>query len=356
FGTFFALTDANNAAVGGQASSLATFDGDPFPADDQRPDGEASPHDRALAMVKVAVVDLDRLHWDATHQVLVDTASVAGGNIARGTVVTTFDLAYAIVTLRAALRAISSSLTLYSNDTPDTHGLPTALDGARFDGAAAGETLASRMLELITAESEFLADKLIASDGSVSNRYDVQAGAGDGTPTTLMSEAAAIRGLLDGYLATGNDKYRQLAIAVYADLDKRLWMPDVRAFRTVAGESDRIVWNPLSFGAIQGALRQYWKLVANRPGNEAVAAELLERVKRTNKLIANGWDDTNGDDIVQYPSECTGAGLQMGERALTGELARPEDGGDRDHDCVLEISLAKRPAALAAELILQRRK
>jgi hypothetical protein len=45
----------------------------------------------------------------------------------------------------------------------------------------------------------------------------------------------------------------------------------------------------------------------------------------------------------------------MGERALTGELARIDDHGDRDHDCVVEISLAKHPAALAAELVLTRR-
>jgi hypothetical protein len=45
----------------------------------------------------------------------------------------------------------------------------------------------------------------------------------------------------------------------------------------------------------------------------------------------------------------------MGERALTGELARTEDQGDRDRDCVVEITAARRPAALAGELVLQRR-
>jgi hypothetical protein len=109
------------------------------------------------------------------------------------------------------------------------------------------------------------------------------------------------------------------------------------------------------FGALQGALRQYWKLVGNRPGNERIAAELLERVQRTNKLIANGWDDANGDNIVQYPDECTGAGLQMAERALTGELSHAADQGDRDHDCVPEISQAKLPSALAAQVVFTRR-
>jgi hypothetical protein len=108
-------------------------------------------------------------------------------------------------------------------------------------------------------------------------------------------------------------------------------------------------------GTTQGALRQYWKLVGKRPGNEQLAAEILERVQRTNKLILNGWDDANADNKVQYPTECTGAGLQMAERALTGELSHPADGPDRDHDCVKEVSAAKLPAALAGQIVLKRR-
>ena len=353
FAVFYALTDFSNPDVGGNAASRATFDGDPFAADDGIADGEDSPHDRALAVIKVALVDIDRLHWDDAHRVLVDTATVAGGNVQRGTIVSAVDASYAVVGLRTALRGIASTLTLYSNDTPDTQGGLTALDAVKLDGAVA--PLAPRVRELIRAQADFIADKLVGADGSVANRYDVAAGAPDGTPTHLDAEAAVIRALLDAYLATSNDRYRQVAMRVYGDLEKRFWMSDVRAFRTVVGESNRIVWTPLSHGTLMGALRQYWKLVARRPGNERMAAELLERVKRQNKLVLNGWDDANGDDVVQYPAECTGAGLQMGERALTGELARVDDHGDRDRDCVVEIGAAQRPAALAGELVLQRR-
>ncbi len=353
FATFYALTDFNNADVGGQPSSRASFDGDPFSADNQIADGEETPHDRALAVIKIALVDVDRLHWDDAHQVHVDTATVEGGAVKRGTIVSAVDAAWAIIGMRTAMRAIGSTLTLYSNDTPDTHGAPTVLDGVKLDGASA--TLPARTLALITAQADFLADKLTDATGAVANSYDVAAGTRDATPTRIESEAAVIRSLLDAYLATSNERYRQAATLIYGDLERRFWMADVRAFRTVAGESNRIVWTPLAHGTQQGALRQFWKLVARRPGNERVAAELLERVKRQNKLVLNGWDDANGDDIVQYPAECTGAGLQMGERALTGELARLEDRGDRDRDCVVEISMAKHPSALAAELVLQRR-
>ena len=353
FGEMFALTDFNNAQVGGLPSSRATFDGDPFPADDQLPDGEETPHDRALADLKIAVVDVDRLHFDPAHQVLVDEATVQHGAVQRGSTVTTVTAGYAIVGLRTALRAISSSLTLYSNDTPDTVGAPTALDAAPLAGAPA--PLPARMLQLIRAEADFIVGKLIGPDGAVANGYDLAAGSADPSPTRLESEASAIRGLLDAYLATSDTKYRQAAIRVWADLDKRFWMRDVRAFRTTAGVSDTLTWTPVVFGSLQGAMRQYWKIVGKRPGNERLAAEILERVQRMNKLILNGWDDANADNKVQYPKECTGAGLQMAERALTGELSRPADGPDRDHDCVKEISAAKLPAALAAEIVLKRR-
>jgi hypothetical protein len=106
---------------------------------------------------------------------------------------------------------------------------------------------------------------------------------------------------------------------------------------------------------LQGALRQYFKLVASAPGREAERTEVLSRVKRTMKLILNGWDDRNQDDIIQYPDECTQAGMQMAERALTGELGHFRDNGDRDKDCVKEISVMRLPSALAAEQDFVRR-
>ena len=348
-GEFFALADFHNADVGGLVSSRATFDGDPFPIDNQLADGEETAHDRALAVLKIAIVDLDRLHWDAKNKVLASSGTAKGP----GTTVDTIDAAYSIVAMRTALRSISSTLTLYSNDTPDVLGAPTALDVTSLAGKP--DKIAAHLVALITAQADFLSDKMTDASGLVANGYDLDKGAPDPSPALLQSQCAAIRALLDAYLATSVDKYRARAQAIYASLDARFWMADVRAFRTTAGIDDTLTETPLSFATTSAALRQYWKLVANRPGQERVAAELLERFKRLNKLVANGWDDANADDIVKSPDECTGAGLQMAERALTGELGHKQDNGDRDHDCVLEISAAKLPAALAGEVVLKRR-
>jgi hypothetical protein len=354
YAEMFALTDADNGDVGGQASTRATFDGDPFPGDNGVADGEDSPHDRALANLKVALVNVDRLHFDAKNAVLVDESTVVGGAAKLGTTVSAVSGSYIIVALRTALRSITSALTLYSNDTPDTANAVTKLDSVPFNGAPA--PLGARARALITAQADFLVAKLIGSDGAVANSFDVSTGTADASPTRLESEAAVIRGLLDAYLATSNVKYRDAAVKVYGDLDKRFWMSDVRAYRTTAGVDDPLTYTPIVHAALQGALRQYWKLVASRPGSEQLGAELLERVQRENKLVLNGWDDANGDNLVQYPKECTGAGLQMGERALTGELGHAEDGPDRDHDCVKEVSVAKLPSALGGQLVLTKRK
>jgi hypothetical protein len=48
-----------------------------------------------------------------------------------------------------------------------------------------------------------------------------------------------------------------------------------------------------------------------------------------------------------------------GELAHTGPIAvaigLDDDGPDRDHDCVKEISQAKKPPALAGRIVLKRR-
>ena len=43
----------------------------------------ASPHDRALANLKVALVNLDRLHFDAAHTVLTDEEPIAPSPVPR---------------------------------------------------------------------------------------------------------------------------------------------------------------------------------------------------------------------------------------------------------------------------------
>ncbi|HUJ58871.1 MAG TPA: hypothetical protein VLX92_10275, partial [Kofleriaceae bacterium] len=122
----------------------------------------------------------------------------------------------------------------------------------------------------------------------------------------------------------------------------------------------------LRFALLQSALRDMYELVAARPGGEALEPVLEDRIARLDKLVLNGWDDVNRDQRV-FVAECTQyhvdgsphGGLQMAERALTGELGRITDEGmlgppsvDRDGDCVPEIDDAHLPSALADSITL----
>ncbi|APR84847.1 Hypothetical protein A7982_10196 [Minicystis rosea] len=354
FGTVFAMTDENNPEVGGLQQFRAAFDGTPWASDNGMPDGEDSLHDRALGIVKMALVNMDRIHFDATNKVIVDAAAPQGGTVKRGTAVTTVHASHAIVGMRTALRALDASLALYSNDTPDTHGLPSALDTTKLGGATFSGTIAGRARELIAMQADFIADKLLDEKGLAHNGFDLAAGTPDASPTTLEAQAAAIRGLLEAYLATSDEHYRQRATDAFQALEQTFWMVDARMYRTTAGESAKMTYTPKTFGTLHGALRQYYKLVASRPGKEEEGKLVLDRVLRGMKLIVNGWNDMNGDAVVQ-PEECLEGRLQMAERALTGEFSIASDNGDRDHDCVPDIATAKLPAGLAGEVVFERK-
>ena len=112
---------------------MAYFDGDPFPADDQMADGEATLHDRALGMLRVLIVNIDRLHRDPAERPARGRRDASPARRpTRGTTIDTASVAYSIVTLRTLRRALTSELQLYSNTTPDTTvaDLMTVLDGA----------------------------------------------------------------------------------------------------------------------------------------------------------------------------------------------------------------------------------
>jgi hypothetical protein len=368
YSSAYALTDSSNTDVGGSQPCAVYFDGDPFPVQNQTPNGSPTLHDRALGMMRVAVVNMDRFHLDSSSGVFVDDAQLAGGKLAPGATLSADVAAYTLLSLRTARRALDSQLTLYANISPDTQGIPSPLDGfAPVDGV----TFAARLDALITALSNVFYDKLTTAAGVAYAGWSV---AGGGTPTdtgaSLDAHSAAVRGLLVAYLATGQTKFRDRAAQVFAHLDTTFYDAGARIYRPTAGDrSLTITFTPRRFGLLQGALRDTYELIATLPGQGALAAKLLDRVGRLDKLVLNGWDDRNEDQIVDWPAECaqmgTGpdgrpmgkGGLQMAERTLSGETGSlapftPDAGDrvittDREHDCVPEISAARLPAALA---------
>jgi hypothetical protein len=365
YATVYAVTDTSNPDVGGARTARALFDGDPFPADDQRADGEATLHDRALALIRVAIVNLDRLHADpATHR-LADHVAFTGATPARGHTISTIDAAYALIALRTVRRALSSQLELYSNNTPDTAVGTTPLDLPLRDPADPGRTFSGRLEQLVQAQAELLLDDLTDASGRALPGWDLAANAPTAVDEELDSYTAAVRGLFAAYLATGDVRYRGRAIAVFDRMEAVFYDPAARIFSTTPAPVTSVEYTPLRFALLQSALRDMYELVATRPGDSARAPGLEEQLGRLDTLVLNGWDDRNGDQQVT-PDECVQpiaaggvprGGLQMAERTLTGEIGRSTDDGsdgpttsDRDGDCVPEIDDARLPAALAASV------
>jgi hypothetical protein len=366
YGSVYALTDQANSEVGGSQPVLAYFDGDPFPVQKQIPDGEPTLHDRALAMIRVLVVDIERMHVDPASGLPVDDTTFAGGGVSRGTTLSVDVAAYTLLALRTARRALDSQLTLYSNTKPDSQAVPTPLDG--FPLVDGGVAFGTRLDQLIDTLAEAFYTKLTSADGTAFGGVDVATGAATDLGSSLDAHTAAVRGLLTAYLATGAVKYRDRARAVFGRLEGSFYDPSARVYRATAGDrSLQVTFTPRRFGLLQAALRDTYELIALLPGNEGLASLIENRVGRLDKLILNGWDDRDQDQLVEWPSECGRlamgpdgqplglGGLQMAERTLSGEtgsMPNAPDGGrvvatDREHDCVPEISAAQLPSALA---------
>ena len=360
FGEAFSLTDRNNREVGGAQTARVFYDGEPFAADDLMPDGDDTPHDRALAVMKLCLVDLDRAHRDPATGYLVDAVTFAGAAPTRGDTASATGAAYAIVALRLARRSLASTLTLYSNSTPDTAVTRTALDGTSMQGAPGGSTVAQRLTAMITAEAELLYARLTDDEGRARPAWSLATQRPTAAEGDLEAYAAAVRGLLEASLATGDTRYLARAERVYRRMETTFYSGTLRAWRATAAADAPIEFTPLRFGLVQSALREVYKLVASAPGREAFAATVESHLARLNKLVLNGWDDRDDDGEVDWPAECAftvGAsprgGLQMAERALTGETGLDADGRvveDRDRDCVPEIGAANLPAALASRV------
>jgi len=100
----------------------------------------------------------------------------------RGSLVTTIELCESILALRNTYRSLNGSLQLYSNDTPDVIGAPSALDAAQLTGGTYDGGLSAHIVDLIHMEGSFLVRELVSANGAVANSYDLSAQAPDSSP------------------------------------------------------------------------------------------------------------------------------------------------------------------------------
>jgi hypothetical protein len=350
---FFAITDSRNAGVGQRIGLQVLFDGNhAFPADDGKPDGEETAHDRALAILRVAFVDLDRLHADPSLGILNDSVTVKAGQVTRSGTVTTGALAHVLIGLRQTVLSLDAAVTQYgaADESPsaDAEGILNSI--AIHPPGGGTPAFSSYVRQVFVTNATFLRDVLTDADGHVANGATMLQGKAKATTgaTLLESQTAAARALTEAFLLTGDTSFEARARTVMQHLQAAFYSAPARMFRGQEGGSDDVSMTPERFGWLQSALRETYKTLYV-PGDPTLGRPALEAsIARVNTLFMNGWDDLNGNQQVDHgdggPNECLGARLQQAEQSLTGELGRNAFGlpvADRDGDCVLELAHAQ---------------
>lgn len=363
YSLFFGMTDARNVAVGQQLGLQVAFAGSIFAADDGLPDGEDTAHDRALGVMRVAFVDLDRIHADPATGVVVDTATVQGGVVTRGTTATTTSLGHVVVGLRHLLMACNASVSQYGSPdgdaSKDAVGILNTVP-LHPAGGDAGATAAfsPRVRQVLLTQAQFVRDVLMRADGTVANGATLAGGTWTAStdPTLLESQGAALRVLAEAWFLTHDTTYRDAGRAAARTLLTTFWSDPARMFRAQAGGADDVVMTPERFAWLQQALRETYEALWI-PDDALLDRGVLEdRIARTNKLFLNGWDDLDGNQVVDLSTECLEARMQMGEQALTGEIGTTNNGvlqqsePDRDSDCVKNIATAQVGSVLASQV------
>jgi len=360
---FFGTADPRNVGVGQRVGFQCVFDGDPFPADDGIADGEDTVHDRALAVIRVAFIDLDRIHADPTLGVITDSATISGGQITQSGTVTTATLAHVVIALRQAVLSLNGSITQYGAPAPspaaDLLGILNPLPftppaSTDIDGGA--PLFSQRVRQVFMTNAAFVRDVLTQADGTVANSATIAGGVATPStdPTTIETQTAAARALTEAFLMTGDTTYSARAQAVIRQLATSFYSAPARMFRQTANGQDQIIMTPERFAWLESALRETYKSLYV-PGDPVLDRTVLEdRIERVIKLYLNGWDDLNGDQVIDSPQECLAGRMQMAEQALTGELGRDGLGrptADRDGDCVIELAHAQKASVQASQVL-----
>jgi hypothetical protein len=313
--------------------------------------------------MRVAFVDLDRMHADPALGVVVDSAAVSGGKVTRGASVTTTTLGHVVIGLRHLLMACNAGVSQYGAPDPDPSkdalGILNAVPiHPPVADAGAPPAFSARVRSVLLAQAAFVRDVITRADGTVANGATIANGKATAStdPATLESQAAAVRVLIEAFFLTQDTSYRDRARAVAVHLLTSFYSAPARMFRGTDGGPDDVHMTAERFAWLQSALRETYKFFWVQ-GDPVLGRDVLEdRIARIGKLYLNGWDDLNGDGTVQKQGECLDARMQMGEQALTGELGADSNGfpgsssSDRDADCVLNISGGKLASVLAGEV------
>jgi len=316
----YAFADQRDVNVNQNPAFSAVFDGAPFPAAPaQNADGTLAndvpaddPFSVTSTLANAVFKNLDALHFNAEAGTFVDSFDGA-----QGTTVTTYDAAYALQALAIFQR---------SQDA-----LPVG-----YASADAGESLGTergaRALELIAAQAGFILDNLIGEDGLAAAGYEIGKGAPGGKEVggkDVGTQFAVIRGLLAAFTATGDDRYRAAARALYLAVEDKMYDEAVGTYADVPGQATE--HTPYTAAAISAGLRELMQAGRNREGEtdpRLGLAHLTERYVAWFRTVINGRAPGEGMQLAEWLGD-------SGENVVPGD-----ETFDTDRDGVPQITAA----------------
>jgi len=158
------MSDPNNTSDAAHLAYKPVFDGDPFPAALSQT-GMMGVFDIFMGAGKVITMNLLAMHFNKTEGTFVDVANLSGGSLQQGTKITTFNAGYSLAILKQAVEEFK------------------------------GMDLSNMVKEAITAQANFILNKLYDGNGKFYNEYTIGFGV-DNSPITLEAQSSAIRGLI----------------------------------------------------------------------------------------------------------------------------------------------------------------
>ena len=322
----YAMTDQRADNKGQNPAFLAVYDGAPFPsapAANRNLDladyvAGDDPFSLASGLAGGVFQNLDALHFDAKAGTLVDRW--ADGKA--GAEVTTYDAAYALVALQIFQRS--------QDALPVGYASGESAEGLKTQRGA-------RALELIKAEADFIVGKLIGKDGLAVDSYAIGSGASGGK--SLGTQFAVIRGLAAAFKATGDDKYRKAARALYAAVEAKMFDKALGTYAEVPGQATtHTAWTA---AAISAGLRELMETLRNQEGEKdkiLSMAHLTDRYVQWFRMVVNGRSPAEGMQRSEWLGD-------SGELMIKGD-----NSGDSDRDNVPQITKAGGPFGTAPVL------
>jgi len=268
------MMDPDNSSDEAHFAYHEVFDGNPFPAAMSQT-GMPGPFDMMKGTSKAIFMNLMAMHYDMTAGTFVVTSNLVNGVAQLENEVGTFEASYLIMVLTKMAQEF------------------------------AGTPLEQPALDALNAQSNFILNSLKDVSGGYYNGYTLNQGP-DASVKTLVSQAAAARGLYAAFKLTGNNDYLVGANDAYNFMITNFYVPSMRAFKTEMN-NDIATYSPLNFAVVTGALREA-ALVGGYTEAVSIYTNFFKVVANSMQLSefdpsGETGNDSDGDGIPFLPEQ-----------------------------------------------------